>query len=102
MIRNDPHRLKEEIHVNDKGEITVVNHFSGNQLLLDAKHARETSPNAVGSDWKHVGQVHPGLVHIWLKEAGVSWSDPTAVAEVIKRKLMDGEYSQLRGWEGKW
>ena len=98
----DNHKIKEEITINDKGEIQVVNHFDGNKLLKQAENARELSPNEVGSDWKHIGEVTAPMLHIWLKEAGVSWTDPEAIKEVVKRKLMDGEYSRLRNWEGKW
>jgi hypothetical protein len=101
MLLNN-HKVKEEITVDDDGTIHVVNHFDGNQILRQAQYAREVSPNAVGSDWKHVGEITSEMLHIWLKEAGVSWTDPEAIKEVIKRKLMDGEFSQLRNWEGKW
>jgi len=101
MFRTD-HKVREDITINEKGEIQIASHFDGNQLLRQAQYAREVSPNAVGSDWKHVGEVTSEMLHIWLKEAGVSWSDPEAVKEVCKRKLMDGEFSQLRNWEGKW
>jgi len=40
------------------------------------------------------------LLSVWLKEAGVSWSDTGAVKEVIKRKLLSNEFKDLRVWEG--
>lgn len=101
MLR-DNHKVREDITVDEKGEIQIASHFDGNKILRQAQHAREVSPNAVGSDWKHIGEITAPMLHIWLKEAGVSWSDPEAVREVVKRKLMDGEFSQLRNWEGKW
>lgn len=101
MLR-DNHKVREDITVDEKGEVQIASHFDGNKLLRQAHNAREVSPNAVGSDWKHVGEITAPMLHIWLKEAGVAWSDAEAVKEVIKRKLMDGEYSQLRNWEGKW
>jgi hypothetical protein len=38
----------------------------------------------------------------WLKEAGVSWSDTEAAKEVVKRKMMSGEFSKFRVWEGSY
>jgi hypothetical protein len=32
----------------------------------------------------------------------VAWTDTEAMKEVIKRKLMDGEFAKLRNWEGTW
>jgi hypothetical protein len=71
-------------------------------MLEDAKHARETTENAFGSDYKHVGNVDMGLLGMWLKEAGVSWDDTAAVKDVLKRKLMSNEFSALRVWEGSY
>ena len=42
------------------------------------------------------------LLSVWLKEAGVSWSDTGAVKEVLKRKLMSNEFAKLRVWEGSY
>ena len=74
--------------------------FDATPMLEDAKHARETTENAFGSDYKHVGNVSMGLLGVWLKEAGVSWDDTAAVKDVLKRKLMSNEFSALRVWGG--
>jgi hypothetical protein len=42
------------------------------------------------------------MLNIWLKEAGVAWTDTQAVKDVIKRKLMSSEFSSLRVWEGRY
>jgi len=70
--------------------------------LKDAQQARELSPNAFASDYKHVGNVDMAMLNIWLKEAGVAWTDTQAVKDVIKRKLMSNEFSGLRVWEGRY
>ncbi len=36
----------------------------------------------------------------WLKEAGVDWSDRGAAQEVIKRKMLSGDFAKFRVWEG--
>ena len=76
--------------------------FDAAPMLEDAKHARETTENAFGSDYKHVGNVDMGLLGMWLKEAGVAWDDTAAVKDVLKRKLMSNEFSALRVWEGSY
>lgn len=48
----------------------------------------------------HIGSVPKGLWEIWAKEAGVSPSDNAAMSEIVKRKLLSGEYSALRNYEG--
>ena len=83
-------------------QMIIKRTFDASGMLLDAEYARQTSPNAIGSDYKHIGNINPALVINWLREAGVDWSDSHAVQEVIKRKLMDGEFAKLRNWEGKY
>ena len=82
--------------------LIVKKTFDASHMLNDAKHAREVTQNSFGSDYKHVGNVDMGLLGIWLKEAGVSWDDTSAVKEILKRKLMSNEFSALRVWEGSY
>ena len=82
--------------------LVIKKTFDASHMLNDAKHARETTQNSFGSDYKHVGNVDMGLLSIWLKEAGVSWEDTEAVKDVIKKKMMSNEFQALRVWEGKW
>ena len=86
----------------DDDRLVVKRTIDAGKMLQGAQYARETSPNEIGSDHKLVGTVGMPLVHEWLKEAGVSWSDTHAVQEVIKKKLLDGTFSKLRAWEGNY
>ena len=97
----DRDKVSEQVFVDDD-QIVLKNTFDASGMLKDAEYAREKAPNAFGSDYKHVGDIHPALLHNWLQEAGVAWTDAAAVKEVIKRKLMDGEFARLRNWEGTW
>ena len=82
--------------------LIIKNTHDANDMLKDVEHARQHSDNSFGSDYKHVGNVDMALLNVWLKEAGVSWSDTGAVKEVLKRKLMSNEFSKLRVWEGSY
>jgi hypothetical protein len=86
----------------DGDQMIIKRTFDASGMIQDAEYARQTSPNVVGSDWKSLGTIEPALLTNWLREAGVDWSDTHAVQEIIKRKLMDGEFAQLRNWEGKY
>ena len=94
-------KISEQVTFNDDQMIIKQTH-DATQMLKDAQYARERTENSFGSDYKHVGNVDMALVNVWLKEAGVAWTDTQAVKDVIKRKLMSNEYSGLRVWEGKW
>lgn len=93
--------ISEKVFFEDD-RLVVKRTFDGNGMIKDAEYAREVSPNVFGSDHKHIGNVDIGKVHEWLKEAGVEWHDMHAVQEVIKKKLMSGEFSKLRNWGGTW
>jgi hypothetical protein len=58
--------------------------------------------NEFGSDYKLVGSIPAHLIPLWCKEAGVDMSDAHAVSEVMKKKLMSGEFDKLRIWKGKY
>lgn len=94
-------KISEQITFNDDQMIIKQTH-DATQMLKDAQYARERTENSFGSDYKHVGNVDMAMLNIWLKEAGVAWTDTQAVKDVIKRKLMSNEYSSLRVWEGKY
>ena len=51
------------------------------------------------SENKLVGVIDAALLGEWLKEAGVAWNDP-ARDDVIKSKMLSGEFDKLRVWEG--
>ena len=95
-------KIDEKITINSDDQIIIKKTHDASQMLLDAEHARQHAPNAFASDYKHVGNVDMALVNIWLKEAGVKWTDTQAVKDVIKKKLMSNEFQKLRVWEGKW
>ena len=94
-------KISEQITFNDDQMIIKQTH-DATQMLKDAQYARERTENSFGSDYKHVGNVDMALVNVWLKEAGVAWTDTQAVKDVIKKKLLSNEFSGLRVWEGKW
>lgn len=100
-MANLSNKISEQISFNDDQMIIKQTH-DATQMLKDAQYARERTENSFGSDYKHVGNVDMALVNVWLKEAGVAWTDTQAVKDVIKRKLMSNEYSGLRVWEGKY
>lgn len=53
------------------------------------------------SDYRYVGTVPLPLLEQWCKEAGVKWDDVHARAEVLKKKMLSGEFDKLRGnWKG--
>jgi hypothetical protein len=94
-------KISEKFSFEDD-KLLIKKTFDASHMLNDAQHARETTQNSFGSDYKHVGNLDLGLLGIWLKEAGVSWDDTEAMKEVIKRNMLSNEFSALRVWEGSY
>jgi len=49
---------------------------------------------------KLVGTIPLNLIAEWCKEAGVKWNDISARQEVMKRKILSGEFDKFRVWKG--
>lgn len=98
---NHSTKIKETMRIEDD-KIIIKKTHDASVALKDAAHAREVADNSFGSDYKHVGNVDMAMLNIWLKEAGVAWTDTQAVKDVIKRKLMSNEFKSLRVWEGRY
>ena len=87
----------------DGDNLIVKNTHDVSGMLKDAEYAREVAPHKFGNDNIHLGNIELPVLANWLKEAGVAWNDVEGMRDVIKRKLMDSEFSKLRGdWKGKW
>ena len=71
------------------------------QSLRDAQVAKDAGIGMSGEN-RLVGFVDGAVLGAWLKEAGVAWSDTEAAKEVVKRKMMSGEFSKLRVWDGSY
>lgn len=52
-------------------------------------------------DARFIGRIPTALAEQWCKEAGVKWSDTHARGEVIKRKILSGDFDAFRSdWKG--
>ena len=96
-------KIKEEILYDNQFDKIIVKKSYDDQAELDrvAQIRKDSGINKFGSDYKFVGSVPTHLIAEWLKEAGISWDDP-ALADVIKKKMLSGEFDRLKAWKGKY
>lgn len=52
------------------------------------------------SENRHVGRIPGELLEVWMTEAGIKYSDKSAVQELIRKKMLSNEFNSLRVWEG--
>jgi|TARA_B100000795_G_scaffold10682_1_gene7505 hypothetical protein len=92
-------KIAEHFH-EDGDKIIHVKQHDFNPSLNQAAAMRENG-NAHFGDSVCVGVVDQALMGEWAKEAGIAWTDP-AMEDVVKRKLMSGEFDKLRVWKGNY
>lgn len=71
-------------------------------LLDQTQKLRANGLDGFGES-KLVGRIDMDLWALWAKEAGIKGSDPdfsSKMKEVVKRKMLDGEFAKLRVWQG--
>lgn len=97
-------KIKDELkYDHGSGKIIHQKTHDFTPELNRAKVLRETiGEEQKGADKKLVGTIPMALIGEWIKEAGVEWSDRPAVQEVVKRKILSGEFDQFRVWKGKY
>ena len=92
-------KIGEKIHHEDGGNTLVVESIYDNApVLRQVEQLREAGVGQTG-DYRHVGRIPMHLLTQWLKEAGVSWGSKEA-KEVVKRKMLSGDFDKLRNWQG--
>ena len=70
------------------------------EMIARNKMMRDAGADRMGESVL-IGSIDADLIGIWLKEAGVSWDDP-ARGDVIKKKMLSGDFDKLRVWKGKY
>lgn len=94
-------KLSEKLVDLDGTKFGVVRTFDAQPTLDRAKELRNSDFGKSG-EVRHIGTVPGWLIAEWLKEAGVKWDDVKARDEVVKRKMMSGDFAALRNWQGKY
>ena len=96
-------KIDEKILYDNVEDKLIVKRTYDDQAELDRVEeiSKTAGVNKFGSDYKFVGSIPTHLIAQWLKEAGISWDDP-ARADVIKKKMLSGEFDRLKAWKGKY
>lgn len=68
---------------------------------LRSAGVKNMGDGANNADNRFVGRIPLALIEAWCKEAGVKWDDVHARAEVVKKKILSGEFDKFRSdWKG--
>jgi hypothetical protein len=86
-------KISEQWH-QDGDKLVHVKKHDWNPMLKQAEEMRQNG-NA------RFGVIDQALLGEWIKEAGIPWDDP-AVEDIIKRKMLSGDFDKLRVWDGNY
>jgi hypothetical protein len=93
-------KIGEKVHHEDGGQTLVVEKIYDNEPYLDQVKAIKDAGLGQTGEKRLVGRIPLHILSQWIKEAGLRWDDHDAVREVIKRKMLSGDFDKLRVWEG--
>ena len=91
-------KVGEKFIDNHDGTFVVQRQFNNEPYLNRVEKIRELNGGIMGES-RLAGEIPLHIVETWAKEAGIKWSDP-AMKDVIKRKLLSGEFDKFRVWKG--
>ena len=93
-------KIREQVHHDKKNDkIIVESTHDNNPALVRAEQLREAKVGITG-DNKLVGTIPIHIIKMWCDEAGVKWGDNEARKEIVKKKILSGEFDKLRVWKG--
>ena len=90
--------LKESVKATDSG-IIVQKTYDNDVHIEKARMLREAGVGQTGES-RLGGTIPMHIVAEWMKEAGLSWDDNEAKKDVIKRKMLSGDFDKFRVWKG--
>jgi len=73
--------------------------FDNNPYLKNVEELRRAGVGQTGES-RLVGRLPTHIVSQWLKEAGLKWDDHEAVKDLIRTKMLSGDFDKFRVWSG--
>jgi hypothetical protein len=94
-------RMTEKISYDHNEDKVVVQREYDVQPLLERQKMLQNAGAENFGESKYVGSVPTHLVEQWCKEAGLQPHDTEARKEVLRKKLLSGDFDKLRVWKGR-
>jgi hypothetical protein len=93
-------KFKEKVHYhNDSDKFTIQRQYDVNPILEQNKVIRDAGAGVTGEN-RLVGRIPMFMVTEWMKEAGVALDDNDARKEIIRKKMLSGDFDKFRVWGG--
>jgi hypothetical protein len=93
-------KISEKVHLDTKDDKIIIESTYSNQPYIEqVKNINKQGLGTTGEN-KLIGRIPVHLIKEWCNEAGVKWGDLDARKEVMKRKILSGDFDKLRVWKG--
>lgn len=70
-------------------------------VVESAKALNRSGATGFDDNW-HLARVPMHLLEQWIKQSGIRFDDRQAIQDMLKKKLLDGDFKDLRVHEGTW
>lgn len=70
--------------------------------IEQVKRIAEATDGGIVGENRLVGRIPAWLIGEWIKEAGIKWDDTGEIQEIIKKKMLSGEFDKFRVWKGRY
>ena len=89
--------IKEKIVATESG-IEIQKTFDNDVYIEQAKQIRDQGLGQTGES-RLVGRIPMHLVSQWIKDAGLNWNDKKATQDLIRTKMLSGDFDKFRVWK---
>jgi len=93
-------KIKEQVHHDTKNDKIIVESTHDNNPAIERAALLRQAKVGITGDNKLVGTIPIHIIKMWCDEAGVKWGDNEARKEIVKKKILSGEFDKLRVWKG--
>jgi len=93
-------KTSEQVHFDNKnGKIIIEKQFD-NQGTLDRVDQLVKGKHGITGENRLVGSIPMHVITQWCKDAGIRWDDTEARKEIVRKKILSGDFDKLRVWKG--
>jgi hypothetical protein len=101
-------KINEQVY-EEGDQLIVKKTHDFTPILKQMEQIREKGIIGMGGDTstagetRFIGRLPVALINEWCKEEGVKWDDVHAKSELVKRKILSGDFDAFRSdWKGNY
>jgi|TARA_Y100000034_G_scaffold10338_1_gene10887 hypothetical protein len=93
-------KIKEQVHHDNKNDKLIVESTYDNNPALERVDQLNRQKVGLTGENRLVGSIPIHIIKMWCDEAGIKWGDNEARREVVRKKILSGDFDKFRVWKG--